>query len=175
MHFYFQELYKQMHWNCIMRKLTFYRHVTNAHIGCVVTIAFISFHGQCNSTFLISQMSRFKHFVVVLSGLCGTYSETSKSVFLVTRPLPYVAVQYTCTSNKIKPLHQPALFRCNFEVTQKSRYDQRSESMKNRMRNSPENNRKPTECLWSKPQTKSTSTYRVLLLTWLSCIDDGGN
>ena len=104
-------------------------------------------------------MSRFKHFVVVLSGLCGTYSETSKSVLLVTRLLPYVAVQYT--SNKIKPLHQPALFRCNFEVTQKSRYGQRSESMKTRMRNSPDVNRKPTLCLWSKPQTK-TNTAGIL-------------
>ena len=118
-------------------------HLQN-RIHVCTTIAFISFHGQCNSTFLISQMSRFKHFVVVLSGLCGTYSETSKSVFLVTRLLPYVAVQYTCISNKIKPLHQPALFRCNFEVTQKSRYDQRSKSMKTRMRNSPDVNRKPT-------------------------------
>ena len=75
-----------------MRKLTFYRHVTNAHIGCVVKL----------------QMSRFKHFVVPLTGLCGTYSETSKIVFLVTRLLPYLP-----SSNKIKPLHQPALFRCN--------------------------------------------------------------
>ena len=140
MHFYFPnalELYHEKIHLLQTRNKCIYRLCSNHRLYFISrTVKY--------STFLISQMSRFKHFVVVLSGLCGTYSETSKSVFLVTRLLPYAAVQYTCTSNKIKPLHQPTLFRCNFEVTQKSRYSQKSESMKTPMRNSPDVNRKPT-------------------------------